>query len=136
MAEERIYTIIVKHQRVEVSSDIYHAYHKAREAERYQRKVIKDNEYSLEQFQKDGVNIEYQLSACGDFVDKLLCREQEQQLQQALQALTVEERLLIHELFWNEKSERTLAAETGIPRMTICDRKHRILKKLKNLMEI
>ena len=34
MAEERIYTIIVQRERVEVSREVYYAYHKAREAER------------------------------------------------------------------------------------------------------
>ena len=136
MAEERIYTIVVKRQRVEASKAVYHAYHQAREAERYQRGLITDNEYSLEQFQENGVNVEYQLPACQDFVDRLVLREQEYRLHRALQTLTVEERLLIHELFYNGKSERTLAAETGIPRMTICDRKHRVLAKLKKLLEI
>lgn len=135
MAEERIYTIIVKRQRVEVSKAVYHAYHKAREAERYQRGLIKDNEWSLEQFQENGVSVEYQLPVCQDFVDRLVRLEQEQRLRAALQSLTLEERLIIHELFYNGKSERELAAETGIPRMTICDRKHRILDKLKKLIE-
>ncbi|WP_312941432.1 sigma factor-like helix-turn-helix DNA-binding protein [Oscillibacter sp.] len=60
--------------------------------------------------------------------------EQEQflKLHIALDALTVEERLLIYELFFNGKSERILASKTGISNMTIHDRKCRILKKLKN----
>ena len=39
MAEERTYTIIVQRERVEVSREVYCAYHKAREAERYQNRV-------------------------------------------------------------------------------------------------
>lgn len=35
MAEERIYTIVVKRQRVEVSKAVYRTYHQAREAEHY-----------------------------------------------------------------------------------------------------
>lgn len=135
MAEERIYTIVVKRQRVEVSKDVYQAYHKAREAERYQRKLIADNEYSLERFQEDGVNVEYRFAACGDFVDMLMHREQEQQLQLEMQALTVEERLLIHELFWNGKTERELSAMIGVPQKTINDRKRKILAKLRRQME-
>jgi hypothetical protein len=34
-----------------------------------------------------------------------------------------------------KKSERKLEAATGIPQKTINDRKHRILNKLKDLME-
>lgn len=136
MAEERIYTIVVKRQRVEVSRSVYHAYHQAREAERYQRKLIADNEYSLERFQEDGVNVEYRPGAVPDFVDRLVLLEQEHQLRLALRTLTVEERLLIHELFYNGKSERELSAMIAVPQKTINDRKRRILAKLRRQMEI
>lgn len=134
MAEERIYTIIVKRQRIKVSKDVYHAYHKAREAERYQRGLIKDNEWSLEQFQEDGVSVEYHLPICQDFVDGLVRLEQEQRLRAALQSLTLEERLLIYELFYNGKSERELAAMIAVPQKTINDRKRRILAKLHQML--
>lgn len=135
MAEERIYTIVVKRQRVEVSGAVYHAYHQAREAERYQRKLITDNEYSLERFQDDGVNVEYRTGAVPDFVDRLVLLEQEQQLLRALRTLTVEERLLIHELFYNGKSERELSAMIAVPQKTINDRKRKILAKLRRQIE-
>ena len=57
MTVSKKYTIVVKHQRIKVSEAVYHAYHQEREAERYQRGLITDNEYSLERFQEDGVNI-------------------------------------------------------------------------------
>ena len=47
MSENKKYTIIVKKQRVEVSEAVYRAYHKEREAERYQNKLIRQNELSL-----------------------------------------------------------------------------------------
>ena len=135
MSENKRYTIIVKQQRVTVSEAVYRAYHQEREAERYQRKCITDNEYSLERFQEDGVNIEHQLVACQDFVDKLVHREQLEKLWLVLQALPQDERSLIEELFFNEKSERSLAAELGVPRMTLSDRKRRILRKLRNITD-
>ena len=52
MAEERIYTIVVQRERVEVSREVYYAYHKAREAERYQNRVIRQIEMSLERLQE------------------------------------------------------------------------------------
>ena len=55
MSENKKYTIIVKKQRVEVSEAVYRAYHKEREAERYQNKLIRQNELSLERFHEDGV---------------------------------------------------------------------------------
>lgn len=52
-----------------------------------------------------------------------------------LKSLTPQEQELITNLFFRDKSEHQLAAETGIPRMTIHDRKVKILSKLKKLME-
>lgn len=52
-----------------------------------------------------------------------------------LQQLTPEEQELITELFFKGKSEHQLSDEMGIPRMTLHDRKARILGKLKKLME-
>lgn len=52
-----------------------------------------------------------------------------------LKLLTPEEQELIAELFFQGKSERQLSAKTGIPYMTIHDRKARILGKLKKIME-
>ncbi|GLC80734.1 sigma-70 family RNA polymerase sigma factor [Lacrimispora brassicae] len=53
----------------------------------------------------------------------------------SLKLLTPQEQELITELFFVGKSEHQLAAETGIPRMTIHNRKRRILAHLKKLME-
>lgn len=52
-----------------------------------------------------------------------------------LKLLAMEEQELIIELFLNGKSERQISLEKGIPAMTIHDRKIKILKKLKKLME-
>jgi len=52
-----------------------------------------------------------------------------------LKMLSPEEQELITEIFFKGKSERQLSAETGIPNMTIHDRKIKILDKLKKLLE-
>ncbi|WP_033165291.1 sigma-70 family RNA polymerase sigma factor [Clostridium sp. KNHs205] len=53
----------------------------------------------------------------------------------SVKLLIPEEQKLIAELFFEGKSEHQLAAETGIPRMTIHNRKRRILAHLKKLIE-
>lgn len=136
MSEEKKYTIVVKHQRVEVSEAVYHAYHQERESERYQNKLAQEYELSLERFQNEGVNVEYMAGKHGESIeDKLIWKEQLKKLHLALQLLNAEEQVLIKELFFNDKSERMLASELGIANMTVHDRKHRILKKLKNLIK-
>lgn len=53
----------------------------------------------------------------------------------SLKLLDPKERELIEKLFFKGKSEHQLAAETDIPRMTIHNRKNRILAKLKKFIE-
>lgn len=137
MSENKKYTLVVKKQRAEVSEDVYRAYHKEREAERYQRKLIHQNELSLERFQEDGVNADYLIVRVQpDIVDKLIQREQLQALYLALRLLSVEERSLVEELFFNEKSESQLARSIGVNQSTVSRRLAKILLKLKDLMEI
>jgi len=136
MSENKKYTIVVKRQRVEVSEAVYRAYHKEREAERYQNKLIRQNELSLERFHEDGVNIDYLIVRVQpDILDKLIHQEQMDALWIALQSLSEDERALIDELFFNDKSERELSAMISVPQKTINDRKKRILLKLRNLIE-
>ena len=73
MSENKKYTIVVKRQRVEVSEAVYRAYHKERESERYQNKLIRQNELSLERFHENGVNIDYLVvHVQPDILDKLI----------------------------------------------------------------
>ena len=64
-------------------------------------------------------------------VDRLIAEK----LHECLAQLSKEEQELIFSLFFQNKSEHQLAAETGIPRMTIHNRKKRILARLKKLLE-
>ena len=136
MSENKKYTIVVKRQRVEVSEAVYRAYHKEREAERYQNKLIRQNDLSLERFREDGVNIDYLIvHVQPEILDKLIHQEQLTALWIALQSLSEDERSLIDELFFNDKSERELSAMISVPQKTINDRKKRILLKLRKLIE-
>ncbi|BAH08445.1 sigma-70 family RNA polymerase sigma factor [Clostridium kluyveri] len=137
MSENKKYTIIVKRQRVEVSEAVYRAYHKEREAERYQNKLIRQNELSLERFHEDGVNIDYLIVRVQpDIVDKLIHQEQLESLWAALDILPEDERSLIDEIFFNERSESQVAKSIGINQSTVNRRLSKVLSKLKNLMEI
>ena len=137
MSENKKYTIVIKKQRVEVSEAVYRAYHKEREAERYQNKLIRQNELSLERFHEDGVNIDYLiLRVQPDLVDRLVHQEQLEALWIALQSLPEDERSLIDEIFFNERSESQVAKSIGINQSTVNRRLSKVLSKLKNLMEI
>lgn len=136
MSENKQYTIVVKKQRVEVSEAVYRAYHKEREAERYQNKLIQQNELSLERFREDGVNIDYLIVRVQpDILDKLIHQEQLEALWLALQSLPEDERSLIDELFFNDKKEADLAAELLVTQQAISKRKKKILDKLKKMID-
>lgn len=137
MSENKKYSIVIKRQRVEVSEAVYRAYHKEREAERYQSKLIRQNELSLERFLEDGVNIDYLIvHVQPNIVDRLSHQEQLKALWIALQSLPEDERSLIDELFFNDKSESQIAKSIGVNQSTVSRRLSKILSKLKNLIEI
>ncbi|MEM1486242.1 sigma factor-like helix-turn-helix DNA-binding protein [Oscillospiraceae bacterium PP1C4] len=137
MEEGGKYTIIVNKKRIEVSEDVYRAYHQEREAERYQNKLIRQHEMSLERFRDNGVNIDYLIAKFQpDVADKLISEELLKTLRYALDSLPEDEKFLINELFFIHKSKKKLAKELGIPRMTLNDKKHRILTKLKKILDI
>lgn len=53
-----------------------------------------------------------------------------------LNQLTSEEQELISELFYNEKSEEAYAKQIGLSQRGVNKRKHKILSKLKKMMQI
>ena len=63
--------------------------------------------------------------------DKLLTDK----LHLVMAELTEDERILIHALYVEGKSERELSKETNVPHQTIHSRKNAMLKKLKLLLE-
>lgn len=137
MAEKKTYTLLVSRQRIGVSREVYKAYYIAYEQERYARKRARELERSLERFSEDGINIEYQYAISQPSLeDQFLHEQMMEKMAAALDTLSESERILIDELFFNGKSERQLAVQIGIPRMTLCSRKKKILGKLKKYLEI
>jgi len=57
-------------------------------------------------------------------------------LSKALSELTEEERVLIDELFYNGKSERQVAKETGISQTTLNYQKNKIIKRLRKKLNL
>lgn len=88
MTEESIYTIIIQKKRVKVSREVYYAYHKAREAERYQNRIIRQSELSLERFREEGVYVEFRANdSVPEMEEKMIRDEERHRLYQALDEL-------------------------------------------------
>lgn len=65
----------------------------------------------------------------------VLSKMMRQQLHEAIRSLQEEERYLIIQLFYAERSERELAAELGLSQKAINKRRHKILEKMKKFLE-
>ena len=133
---DKNYTLIVMNKRIPVTKEVYKAYYQCRDREKYLDKLAWYKNISLEGCNERGISLEYIISAAmGSMEDEIVQRDMVERLQQCLLRLNEAERQLIISLFYCGKSERQLAAETGIPRMTLHDRKVKVLGKLKKLLE-
>ena len=126
------YYVTINGERILVSEEVYRAFKQPAWRERKQRAVRAGAERSLEAFMDAGYDIPADQTLVEELVaDKLLLDE----LLLALAELTDDERGLIDALYFNEKSEREISKETGVPRKTIAYRRQKVLAKLRALLE-
>lgn len=131
------YTLIVGRLRVTVSPEVYHAYYKEKERERYGNKLSARYTLSLEACREQGVPVEALMARPADSLEECLLQEEmRKRLYEQLIALSKEEQALLDALFVRNLSERQWSAETGVPQRTIHDRKQRLLRKLKKSMDM
>ena len=133
---ERNYTLKVRGTRITVTKEVYRAYYQCRDREKYLDRLAEDNNISLDECNDKGIPVEYIISTAMDSMeDEIAQRDMIERLQKCLLLMNEAERQLIMAVFYLRKSEHQLAAETGIPRMTLHDRKIKALGKLKKLLE-
>lgn len=94
--------------------------------------IIQSREDSLErlmdkevQFQEASINVE----------EFILQRIEIQQLHRALSHLSEDERYLIEQIYFEERTEREMAEELGVYHNAVHKKKQLILKKLKNFLK-
>ena len=138
MAEKKEYRIKVQGQLVPVTEEVYLTYYRMKRRELHLEEkdtahgVFYYSALDTEETNGEDAIPDRNSPRVEDMVmDKLIA----ERLHQCLSQLTKEEQELIFTLFFQNKSEHQLAAETGIPRMTLHDRKVKILRTLKKLME-
>jgi len=133
---DKNYSLLVQGKRISVAKEVYNAYYHCRDREKYLDKLAEKNNISIEGCKEKGISVEYIISTAVDSVEDTIITEMLLvKLRQCVKMLDKSERMLIAELYLRGKSERQLSKETGIPAMTIHDRKTRILKNLKKMME-
>ncbi|EGD45811.1 hypothetical protein Cpap_0179 [Ruminiclostridium papyrosolvens DSM 2782] len=130
------YTPIVNRERIFVSREVYQEYYRQKEHESYLNKLSTKHNLSFSEYEEKGVQIEYILaSRIESHEDAVIRNEMLKTLKSALMVLSKEELLLIKAIYFDEVSERALAQKKNIPQKTLNNRKKRILKKLKKLIE-
>lgn len=120
----------------EVTEEVYREYFKMERRERYleERDLVNGKVlYSaLDNVREDVLGEDILVdSIVEDICELVTTKIMIERLRECLVLLSDEELDLIIQLFFNEKSERELSAERGIPRATIGYRKDKILSKLK-----
>jgi RNA polymerase sigma factor (sigma-70 family) len=117
---------------IAVSEEVYRAYKRPAWAERKRRQIRRGKERSLEAFMEAGRDIPSGQPLAEEIMeDKLLL----EMLCAALDELTDEEQNLISALFYEERSEREVSKESGLPRKTIAYHKNKIFDKLRKLIK-
>ena len=133
-------------QAVEVSEEIYEYLVKSDRRIRYVEEDLKRNIYIIDSvnekvmvFPKREQSLDRLTEIGKDFADSTSDFQDNTilkiMLDKALAKLSDEERYLITQLFYFNKTERELAQELGIKQSNINKKKHRILEKLHKFLE-
>ncbi len=148
MSEKGFY-LYINGQPVEVSEEVYREYNRAEEKERYFMRRLKKGRFVID---PDGQTVDYipsreasydqlmeadwDFPAPGDPMDDVMIKAQLlEKLEEALCSLSEEERKLIWEIFYLEKTEREVSIAYQITQTAINKRKRKILEKLKKFFE-
>ena len=140
--EKANYYLYIDGQAVPVSEEIYHVYQHYERKEKYFSCDLK-----TEKFQKETATF---LPSREDSYERLLEKDRqfaasgvsvEEQavssvwLEELLQCLSVDERVILHKLYFEDRSERNVSIELGISKTALHHRKVKLLQKLKKFLE-
>jgi RNA polymerase sigma factor (sigma-70 family) len=142
MAEKKNLYIRVEGQPVEVTREIYYEYHRLNRRERYleESDLVHGKTYyaNLDTEESRGEDGLPDLKA-EPLEDRVVRRIMTEQLRECLGRLNSADRALIKALFFANggagMTEREYTAAHGIPQQTVNDRRHRIIAKLRNMMD-
>ena len=129
------YYLYVKGEAIPISEEVYKAYWKITEHEKYLQK--KDCKYGVIPFSS--------LDHDGHFVDNIIDEKIDlekivevkmriEELHKALNTLTKEERELMEAIFYKEESLRSISRREKVTHQAISGRRDRILEKLKKIL--
>ena len=130
------YFVSLNGQKIEVSQEVYYAWYGGERQERYQEE--KDSDFDVKPFSALGTedtDILEILASTDDVQGETESRMIREELTTALEQLPPEDRQLIYDLFYQEKTLTSIAKEKGVSVEAVWLRKKGILKKLRNYFE-
>ena len=132
------YFISIHGMLMEVDEDTYKEFYKTKRHQKYlEERSVKNGDFSYDMLTTNDFNgKDILVDEMADTCEKAVGRVMLDRLRQALLLLTEEERRLVLEIFYEERSERELAKKYGISQVAIHKRKDRILEKLRRWIEI
>lgn len=123
---DKEYLIELNGRQIPVSKEVYYAFKRPAWRERKRRQVRAEKELSLEAFADAGFEIPSGQALVDEIVEGKLLLDM---LSKALSELTEDERFLVNELFYNDKTEREVAHEVDVSKPAKHKRRNRILEK-------
>ena len=134
--DKREYYIYIRGKAVAVSEEIYKAYWKITEHEKYlQRKDWKHNVILFSALDHDGHFEDNIIDEKIDLEKIVEVKMQIEELHKALNTLTKEERELMEAIFYKEESLRSIGKKEKVSYQTIGKRRDKILEKLRKILE-
>ena len=134
--DKKDYYLYVKGKAVKVSEEVYKAYWKITEHEKYLQR--KDWQYDVIPFSAmdyDGHFVDNIIDERIDLEKIVEIKMQIEELNKALATLTKKERELIEAIFYKEESLRSIGKKEKVSYQAIGKRRDKILEKLRKLLE-
>ena len=134
--DKKDYYLYVKGKEVKVSEEVYKAYWKITEHEKYLiKKDWKNNVIPFSALDYDGHFIDNIVDESIDIEKIVEVKMQIEELNKALATLTKKERELIEAIFYKEESLRSISKKEKVSYQAIGKRRDKILEKLRKLLE-
>lgn len=134
--DKKEYFLYVKGKAVKVSEEVYKAYWKITEHEKYLiKKDWKNNVIPFSALDYDGHFVDNIIDERIDLEKIVEVKMQIEELNKALATLTKKERELIEAIFYKEESLRSIGKKEKVSYQAIGKRRDKILEKLRKLLE-
>ena len=134
--DKKEYFLYVKGKAVKVSEEVYKAYWKITEHEKYlQRKDWKYGVIPFSTLDNDGHFVDNIIDERVDLEKIVEVKMQIEELNKALATLTKKEKELIEAIFYKEESLRSIGKKEKVSYQAIGKRRDKILEKLRKLLE-